>query len=176
MRKTRMRIASAHLLFLLAFLCLTAETPSPWAIDELVGKKAPEFILKDINGRPFSLSSLKGKAVLVNFWATWCPPCRSEMPSLNKLYKEYGSGELVVLAVSTDRTSSGVKDFLSKHPVDFAVLMDSDSKVSRQFKVFSLPTTFLLDKSGVVRQRFLGEEEWDSPAMREKITTLLNSP
>ena len=171
-----MRIAATYLLFLLAFLFLTAETPSPWAIDELVGEKAPEFILKDMNGRPFSLSSLKGKAVLINFWATWCPPCRSEMPSLNKLHKEYGSGGLVVLAVSTDKTSSGVRDFLSKHPVDFAVLMDSDSKVSRQFKVFSLPTTFLLDKSGVIRQRFLGEEEWDSLAMREKITTLLNSP
>lgn len=171
-----MRIRATCLLFLLAFLFLTAEAPSPWAIDELVGKKAPDFFLKDMNEKPFSLSSLKGKVVLINFWATWCPPCRSEMPSLNKLHKEFGSGELVVLAVSTDKTSSGVRDFLSKHPVDFPVLMDSDSKVSRQFKVFSLPTTFLLDKRGVIRQRFLGEEEWDSPAMREKITTLLNSP
>jgi peroxiredoxin len=160
-------------MLLLTFLFLTAEAPSPWGIDELVGKKAPDFVLKDMNERPVSLSSLKGSVVLINFWATWCPPCRGEMPSLNKLYKEYGNKGLVVVAVSTDRSASSVRDFLGKHPVDFSVLMDSDSKVSRQFKVFSLPTTFLLDKNGTVLQRYLGEEEWDSDAIRSQIKTAL---
>jgi peroxiredoxin len=159
----------------LAFLFLTAEVPSPWGIDELVGKKAPEFSLKDMNEKTVSLSSFKGNVVIVGFWATWCPPCRGEMPSLNKLYRELRNRGLVILAVSTDRSVSSVKDFLGKTPVDFPVLMDSDSKVSRQFKVFSLPTTFLLDKNGAIVQRYLGEEEWDSPKIREKITTLLNS-
>jgi peroxiredoxin len=162
-----------YLLILLTFLLLTAEAPSPWGIDELVGKQAADFALKDTNEKTVSLSSLKGNVVLINFWATWCPPCRGEMPSLNKLYREYRSRGLVVVAVSTDRSASSVRDFLSKHPVDFPVLMDSDSKVSRQFKVFSLPTTFLLDKNGAVLQRFLGEEEWDSTAIRSKIKTTL---
>ena len=162
-----------YLLIILTFIFLTAGTPSPWGIDELVGKKAPEFTLADVNEKPLSLSSLKGNVVLVTFWATWCPPCRSEMPSLNRLYKEYGNKGLVVVAVSTDRTLSPVKDFLTKHPVDFPVVMDSGSKVSRQFKVFSLPTTFLLDKNGAILQRYLGEEEWDSAVIRNQVRTAL---
>ncbi|HWR59184.1 MAG TPA: TlpA disulfide reductase family protein, partial [Thermodesulfovibrionales bacterium] len=77
------------ILIILTFLFLTAAAPSPWDADEMVGKKAPDFQLKDITGRTVSLSSFKNKTVLVNFWATWCPPCRAEMPSLNKLYKDY---------------------------------------------------------------------------------------
>jgi peroxiredoxin len=157
------------ILILLAFLFLTAEAPSPWGIEELVNKQAPEFMLKDINGRDVALSSFKGKAVLINFWATWCPPCRAEMPALNKLYREYRDKGLTVIAVSTDRSMASVKNFLSKSPVDFPILMDPDGKVSRQFRVFSLPTSFLLDKNGIILQRYLGEEEWDSPGIRNKI-------
>ncbi|MCL4477046.1 MAG: TlpA family protein disulfide reductase [Nitrospirae bacterium] len=164
-----------YFLIVLSFLFLTAEAPSPWSIDELVGKKAPEFTLKDMNDKAVSLSSLKGNVVLISFWATWCPPCRDEMPSLNKLYREYRNRGLVVVAVSTDRSRSSVKDFLGKNPVGFPVLMDSDSKVARQFKVFSLPTTFLLDRNGAIVQKYLGEEEWDSAKIRDKITTLLGS-
>jgi peroxiredoxin len=162
-------------LLFIAFLFLTAEAPSPWGVDELVGKKAPDFTLKDINDKPVSLSSLKGNVVLVNFWATWCPPCRGEMPSLNKLYRDNRNKGLIVVAVSTDRSTSSVKDFLDKNPVDFPVLMDTGNKAARQFKVFSLPTTFLLDRNGAVVQKYLGEEEWESAAIREKITSLLNA-
>ncbi len=162
-----------YLLIFLTFLFLTAEAPSPGKIDQLAGAKAPEFTLRDVNDKPVSLSSLNGSALLITFWATWCPPCRSEMPSLNRLYKEYAARGLVVVAVATDRSVSSVKDFLSKHPVDFPVLIDSDSKVSRQFKVFSLPTTFLLDRNRAILQRFMGEEEWDSDPVRNQIKTAL---
>lgn len=162
-----------YLLLCFAFLFLTAEAPSPWSIDELVGKKAPEVTLKDMNEKTVSLSSLKGNAVLINFWATWCPPCRDEMPSLNRLYREYRNKGLIVVAVSTDRSASPVKDFLGKNPVDFPVLMDSNSKAAKQFKVFSLPTTLLLDKKGAIVQKYLGEEEWDSANIRDKINAVL---
>ncbi len=162
-----------YLLVVLAFLFLTAEAPSPWGIDELVGKRAPDFVLMDMNEKPVSLSSLRGNVVLITFWATWCPPCRSEMPSLNRLYKEYANKGLSVLAVSTDRSASYVRDFLGKHPVDFPVLMDSDSKVSKQFRVFSMPTSFLLDKNGTILQRFLGEEEWDSAPIKGRVRAVL---
>jgi peroxiredoxin len=164
-----------YLLIFFSFIFLTAGAPSPWGIDELVGKKAPEFTLKDMNEKTFSLSSIKGNVVLINFWATWCPPCRGEMPSLNKLYREFRDKGLIVVAVSTDRSATPVKDFLDKKPVDFPVLMDSDNKVSRQFKVFSLPTTFLLDRNGTIIHRYLGEEEWDSDAIRGRIGTALGS-
>ncbi len=154
---------------LFAVLLLNAGAPSPWDIDELTGKKAPEFSLKDTNDRTVSLSSLKGNVVLINFWATWCPPCRAEMPSLNRLHKDYMNKGLVVLAVSTDRSVSSVKDFLGRNPVDFPVVMDSGSRVARQFKVFSLPTSFLVDRNGIIVRKYLGEEEWDSEAIRNHI-------
>lgn len=164
-----------YLLFSIFFLLSAVQPASPWAMDELIGKKAPDFSLKDMNEKTVSLSSYKGNVVIVTFWATWCPPCRSEMPLLNKLYRELRNKGFMVVAVATDRSVSAVKDFLSKSPVDFPVVMDTDSKVSRQFKVFSMPTTFLLDKNGKVVQRFLGEEEWDSAPIREKITPLLTA-
>lgn len=161
------------ILILLTFLFLTAGAPSPWEADEIVGGKAPDFILKDTAARTVSLSSLKGKVVLLNFWATWCPPCREEMPALNKLYKEYKDKGLVVIAVSTDRKAEYVKDYLGKYPVNFPVLMDPDIKVSRQYRVFSMPTSFLLDKNGIIIKRYLGEEDWNSPEIRNTIKTAL---
>ncbi len=170
-----MRIAMRYVAILLTFLFLTAEVPSPWGIDELVGKKAPDFTLTDITGRSLSLSSLKGKTVLVNFWATWCPPCRNEMPSLNRLFKAYKDQGLIVLAVSTDRSPSTVKDFLSRYPADFQVFMDADMQTSRRYRVFSMPTGFLLDKNGVIIKRYLGEEDWDSPEIRSEIIKTLKA-
>jgi peroxiredoxin len=161
------------ILVVVTFLFLTAEAPSPWGIDELIGKKAPDFVLKDMNGATISLSSLTGKVVLINFWATWCPPCRDEMPALNKLYNGYKNRGLVVLAVSTDRRESDVKKYLSRNSFDFPVLTDLDMKVSRQYKVFSMPTSFLLDKNGVIIKKYLGEEEWDSPEIRKEVMSAL---
>jgi len=170
-----MRTTLRFIVTLFAFLLLTAAVPSPWAIDELVGNKAPDFTIKDITGRILSLSSLRGKTVLVSFWATWCPPCRNEMPSLNRLYKSYKDHGFVVLAVSTDRNTSAVKNFLSQYPVDFPVFMDADMQTSRQYRVFSMPTAFLVDRSGVIIKRYLGEEDWDSPETRSEIIKVLSA-
>ncbi len=164
-----------YVLIFLAFLFLSAGTLSPWDIDEIVGKKAPDFTLKDVDGRDVAFSSYKGKAVLINFWATWCPSCRSEMPALNRLGKELRSRGLAVVGVSVDRSADSVKDYLLKNPLDFPILVDTDSKVSRQFKVFSLPTSFLLDRNGLILYRFLGEEEWNSGEMLNKINRALGS-
>lgn len=162
-----------YLLIVFAFLFLTAEAPGPWGIDELAGKKAPDFILTDIHGKNLSLSSLKGRTVIINFWATWCPPCRAEMPSLNRLYKEYRTRGLVVLAISTDTSANVVKGYLNKNPFDFTILLDTDNKVSRQFRVFSIPTSFLIDKNSVIIQRYIGEEDWEAPEIKSKVKEAL---
>ena len=164
-----------YILIFLAFLLLSAGTFSPWDIDEIVGKKAPDFTLKDVSGRDVAFASFKGRAVLINFWATWCPSCRSEMPALNRLGKELRGRGLAVIAVSADRSAETVKDYLMKNPLDFPILVDQDSRVARQFKVFSLPTSFLVDRNGSILYRFLGEEEWNSPEMLEKINRALGS-
>lgn len=152
---------------------LQASPPAPWDIEELVGKGAPDFTLKDINERIINLSSFRGKTVILNFWATWCPPCRAEMPSLNSLYREFRNSGLVVIAIAADRNISAVKDYISKNPIDFTVLIDPDNKVSRQYKVFSIPTTFLIDRNGTIIEKYLGEENWASPKVKKKIREVL---
>ncbi len=151
-----------------------AQPPSPYAVEKLSGQKAPDFTLKDINGNPISMSSFKGKVILLNFWATWCPPCRAEIPSMNKLNDILKKKGLVILAVSTDRAVVDVKDFLKKTPVNFTVLVDYNLNVSRSlYKVFMMPTTFLIDKRGVIVEKYFGEQDWTHPEIVKEIEALL---
>jgi peroxiredoxin len=146
---------------------------SPSEIEKLDKNRAPEFSLKDLSGRPVTLSSLRGKVVLLNFWATWCPPCISEMPVFNKLYKEMSGRGLEIVAISADRSESYVRDFVSKHSLDLRVLFDADRSVTKQYKVFSMPTTFLIDKNGVIVEKFFGEYDWTDQEIKKKIEKLL---
>lgn len=172
------KIASCLLPFALCLLLFAAEgfaqPPSPYAVEKLSGQKAPDFTLKDINGNTVSLSSFKGKVVLLNFWATWCPPCRAEIPSMNKLNQLLKNKGLVILAVSTDRAVVDVKDFLKNNPVNFTVVVDYNLSVSRSlYKVFMVPTTFLIDKRGIVIEKYFGEQDWTEPEMIKEIEPLL---
>ncbi len=146
---------------------------SPFEVDGLVNAKAPDFTLKDMQGRNVTLSSLKGKAVILNFWATWCPPCKAEMPSLNKLYLELRGRGLEVIAVSTDSSLMHVKDYLAKARLDFTIVHDEKRSVLKQYKVFSMPTTFLINREGVIAERIFGEEEWTDADIRKRIEKLL---
>lgn len=164
---------------LFSVLCLLysdalSQPPSPYAVEKLSGQKAPDFTLKDINGNPVSLSSFKGKVVLLNFWATWCPPCRAEIPSMNKLQQMLKNRGLVILAVSTDRAVVTVKDFLKNNPVNFTVVVDYNLSVSRSlYKVFMMPTTFLIDKKGIIVEKYFGEQDWTDPDIIKEIEALL---
>ena len=149
------------------------DTASPVDAEKSVNSKAPDFSLKDAYGKSLSLSSLKGKVVLVNFWATWCPPCKAEMPSMNRLYNEIRSRGFEIVAISTDNSISPVKDFLAKNRIDFPVLFDETKSVTRQYHVFSMPTTFLIDRGGMIVEKFYGEEDWTDPVIRKKIERLL---
>ena len=145
---------------------------SPLNTDKVINSKAPDFTLKDLAGKNVSLSSFRGKVVLLNFWATWCPPCRDEMPSFNKLYHELNKRGLEIIAVSTDGSVSGVKSFVEKIKVDFPVLSDADRTISKQYRVFSMPTTFLIDKTGKIVDKFYGEYDWTEPETKGKIEKL----
>lgn len=146
---------------------------SPLDAYKQTNTKAPDFTLKDVNGRTFSLSSLKGKVILLNFWATWCPPCKAEMPSMNQLYNEIKAKRFEVVAVSSDRSLSNVKEFLSKSRVDFTVLFDEKKTVTREYKVFSMPTTFLIDRNGLIVEKYYGEYDWTDSEVRKQIEKLL---
>ncbi len=167
--------------FLVTSLCAfysasSAGTPSPFEIEGLLGQRAPDFSLKTIDGRSLSLSSLNGSVVLLNFWATWCPPCREEMPSLDRLFQRYRGRGLVIIAVSVDTSPSTVGGFLAGHSVDFTVLIDYQKKVSRDlYKVFMMPTTFLIDRKGVIVERYFGGQDWTEKRRMEKIEALLGA-
>ena len=136
---------------------------------------APDFSLPDMDGEKHALSDYRGKVVMLNFWATWCPPCRREMPSMQRLYEKYSERGLVVVAVNQFEDPDLVFEFtgrLSLEPT-FPILFDRESRVSEQFKVKGLPTTYLLDKQGRIHYRAIGGREFDHPEVEALIEGLL---
>ena len=137
----------------------------------------PSLELKDINGRLHRLADYRGKVVLVNFWATWCEPCRDEMPSMQILYRRAGpesGGELAILAVNHAENLSRIEQFLRHQPLDFPVLIDPFSEVWRAWKPGLLPTSYLIGRDGRVRYRALGEIDWAGREADAVVRSLLS--
>jgi len=156
-------------IFLIALLAagITGEAlaipPAPWEADELIGKNAPGFTLPDLSGKDVSLKDFKGKVVVVNFWATWCPPCRMEIPGMNDLYNKYQDQGLVILGISSDPSKPMVERFMEKNPIAFTVLHDPENRVGeKDYKVYSLPMSFIVDRDGVLVRKIFGAYEWNS--------------
>ena len=112
---------------------------------------APDFQLKARDGTQISLAELKGQVVMINFWATWCGPCRQEMPHLEALYQRYNSLGFTLLGVNVEDDPKGAEAWLSETPVNFPILFDSDNRVTKLYDVVAMPSTVLVDRSGNVR-------------------------
>lgn len=121
--------------------------------------RAPEFALQTLDGTTINSTDLRGKVVLLNFWATWCPPCTAEMPDLNALYREYGSARnFMVLGVDFEEDAETVGPFVQQYGLEFPVVLDRDGRVTTQlFGVRPLPTTFLIDREGFIRDAWSGQ-------------------
>ena len=140
-----------------------------------LGAPAPDFRLWDLNGHAVSLADQRGHVVLLNFWATWCGPCRVEMPAMERLYREFNRKGFEILAVSTDPQGAAVtRPFRDSLLLTFPILHDSDYRVGVQYGARTLPMTFLVDRRGIVRHRIFGARDWHSPEARGLIQTLLN--
>jgi thiol-disulfide isomerase/thioredoxin len=120
-----------------------------------------DISLPDLNGMVVKFSDFKGKIVFLNFWATWCPPCRFEMPAMEKLHKKLKNKDFVMLAVDLQEPAAVVKKYFKKHKLTFMSLMDTDGEVSGLFGVRSIPTTFILDKEGRIIGGAVGAREWN---------------
>lgn len=136
--------------------------------------EAPDFTLSGPDGKPVTLSSLRGKVVLLNFWATWCPPCREEMPSMETLYQAFkGRSDFVMLAVSSQETKATVDQFLKKTPYNFPILLDTRGEVSSMYSVSAIPTTYLIDARGIVIAGKVGGHDWSTQAVARELGSLL---
>lgn len=127
------------------------------------GNKAPDFDLKTIDGETMRLSDLKGNVVFINLWATWCPPCRAEMPEMVRYYNEHSSEKIEILAVNlTDSDSEKeVKQFADDYKINFPILLDTEGKVGDLYKTVSIPTTFIVDKKGIIREKHIGPMSYE---------------
>ncbi|HWU40783.1 MAG TPA: TlpA disulfide reductase family protein [Candidatus Acidoferrum sp.] len=138
------------------------------------GAVAPDFLLPDLTGTPIRLSDHRGKVVLLNFWATWCPPCRAEMSSMEGLYQAYRDRGLVILAVSNDHGGkSVVESFVRERGVTFPILMDPDGEVLARYGVRGLPPSYLLDRRGRIVSGDVGARDWSGKVAREIVERLL---
>lgn len=152
---------------------LNAKSFSPSETGKPALKMAPDFSANDLSGKSTVFSSFKGKPILLNFWATWCPNCREERKYLISFYEEYKDKGIVVISVSTDRSPDQVKEYLKKVPMNFIILHDTSGQAARAYGVFALPTTFLIDREGLIKQRFLGAVDWTDQESKKLIDELL---
>ena len=134
---------------------------------------APNFTLKSLGGKNLKLSEMTGNVVLINFWASWCGPCREEMPLLNALHKKYQPLGFTVLGVNVEEELDGARRFLKNVPVDFPILLDNTNKVSKQYKVVAMPTTVVVDRDGNMRFLHEGYKPGDEKKYRQMIKKLV---
>jgi peroxiredoxin len=146
----------------------------------VAGSRAPEFTAQTVELEPVTkrLSDYRGQVVLLNIWATWCGPCRVEMPSIERLHAEFAPRGLRVVAVSIDEPgqAEGIRGFVRENALTFEVLYDPTHRIEQLYQTMGVPETFVIGRDGVIRKRVTGATHWDSPANRALIAQLLAEP
>jgi peroxiredoxin len=156
------------------FSCADNTPPAEAGGRVAIGVAAPDFVLTGIDGAQVRLSDFKGKVVLLNFWATWCPPCRAEIPSIESLNNKMKGKNLVILAVSIDGVQTErLKNFTESNHMSFTILHDPGQEVADIYLVSGIPTTYLIDTNGIIVDKAVGSESWDSPERINQIQSLM---
>jgi peroxiredoxin len=164
-------IAAAVLLFL---LLVAKEGPRATKVIR-EGDQAPEFRLSGLDGKQTGLSDYRGKVVMVHFWATWCPPCVEELPTLDRMYRSLSGKGFELLAVSVDEGGEKtVASFMQRNRLTLPVLLNPGGSVARSYGTFKFPETYLLDRSGIVRYKVIGPADWSLPATVKAIRDMID--
>jgi thiol-disulfide isomerase/thioredoxin len=150
---------------------LAAQELTPWTNDP-----TPPLTLSDARGTPHTLTAYRGQVVLVNFWATWCEPCREEMPALQALQHKLGKERLVVLAVNYGESPERVQKFMHSMPLDFPIVLDRDMDTAKAWQVRVLPTSFVLGQEGTIRYKAVGALEWADAQIVKLLAALSGRP
>lgn len=161
----------AGLLLVLAGVSAGAQPLKPWT-----GGPPAQLSLRDLDGRVHDLAAYRGKVVLVNFWATWCAPCRAEMPSMERLSRALRERPFVVLAVNVGESERAARDFAEKLPVTFPVLLDRDTRTARAWGARVLPASYVIGADGTIRYSHYGELDWAAAPVREMLERILPVP
>ncbi|MFQ5901025.1 MAG: TlpA family protein disulfide reductase [Thermodesulfobacteriota bacterium] len=144
-------------------LGISQASEDPWekmGVTKIHETQAPEFVLPTIDGKLIAINDFRGKVVFINFWATWCIPCRKEMPSMERLHNRYKDKGLVILAVDVMEDTNTVQGFMDELGLTFLALMDKKDEVSPLYSVYAIPTSYLIDKKGKIRGRAIGARDW----------------
>ena len=144
-------------------------------VSPMRGKPVPSFALPDLNGKIVTMDQHRGKIVFINIWATWCAPCREEMPSMEALYNKLKGDKFEMLAISIDEDGlASVGPFVEEFGLTFPILLDPSSKTSKKFKTTGVPETFIVNKDGIIIYHSLGPEQWDRSTFSDTIIKLIN--
>ncbi len=160
-------------IFLTAMLLCCASVAAAQQLKPWSGGATPPLALADVEGRAYRLDEYRGKVVLVNFWATWCEPCREEMPSLSRLRASLAGRPFEVLAVNLAESESRIRRFVEQVPLEFPVLMDRDSATAKAWQARLLPVSFLVGPDGRIRYTVLGGIDWTQDSVRKAILALM---
>jgi len=161
-----------NLIFLVIFhasYLIAAQTNFPTVAKPF---EAYNFTVRDIDGTEYRLSDYRGKVVVLNFWATWCPPCREEMPAMNRAHKKLSKDNVVILAINVGEDEDTIFEFTGNYPVDFPLLMDKEGKVIKRYPVMGLPTTYIISPTGIVTHRTVGGREWDNNQLLNELRAM----
>lgn len=138
-------------------------------------RAAPDFSVRTLSGERLTMKGLQGKVVLINFWSTWCAPCRWEMPVLDTLYRHHESRDFVVLGISIDRSEDVVRTFVEETGVTFPIALDPEQTIADTFRVMGLPGTFIVGRDGYIKAYGYGPREWDKPEAADLVRSLLEA-
>ncbi len=165
-------VAVSGCLWFLALSALAAE-PLPKGLLVLDGREAPPLVLNDLDGERWDISTARGRWLFVHFWATWCGPCRKEMPTIQAIFPKFDASQLEIVLINTAESEDTVFAFLAEVAPDITPLMDSDGLVTEQWQPRGLPATFFVDPDGRLQYLALGGRPWDSPEYLEFMQRLV---
>ncbi len=169
----------SRLPYILALLFMGAVVVAAWVGRDsyrpvIAGEVAPVFTATTLDGTPVSLDEYRGKVVLLNVWATWCPPCRTELPSMQRTFKALQDKGFMILGVNVGEKWDTVAPFLEDFSLTYPILLDKDSSAMAEWGIMGLPTTFIVDRQGRVTHRIVGGRDWDDPAFRARLTAIID--
>jgi peroxiredoxin len=136
-----------------------------------IGKAAPDFVVQDAERR-VTLSQFKGQVVVLNFWASWCPPCVAETPSLVRLQQKLKDKGVVVVAISADEDEGAYKRFINKYGMDFVTVRDPSAKIQHMYGTIQIPETYIIDRDGMLRRKFANAFDWSTPEVNDFLSQL----